>query len=86
MIKRPVIPSAPPVAVYVTVPLPVPLVFPVRVIQSTRLEADQLHPAGAVTFTEPLPPFAGRFALAGEIEREQKVAGMRATMTVESCE
>jgi hypothetical protein len=72
--------------VYVTVPFPVPLVFPVRVIQSTRLEADQLQPAGAVILTEPLPPLEGRLALAGEIEKAQKLDGIRATITVESCE
>ena len=85
---RPVIPLAPLllVAVKSTVPFPVPLVLPVKVIQLTRLTADQLHPGGAFTFTEPTPPLAGRLAFGGEIEKAHDKEGTRATKTVESCE
>ena len=41
------------------VPLPVPLVVPVNVIQLTRLYELQPHPANVVTVTDPLPPEAG---------------------------
>jgi hypothetical protein len=54
--------------------------------QSTWLTAVQLQSAGADTSTEPDPPFEGRLALVGEVEKSQKLEGTRATKTVESCE
>ena len=61
-------------AVYPTVPLPLPLSPLVIVTQPAPLEAVQLHPAAAVTVTEPVPPAAVCDRLVGEIVYEHGAA------------
>ena len=51
---------------YVTVPLPLPLLTEVIVIQLALVVADQAQPAGAVTATLPLEATAARDWVAGE--------------------
>jgi len=54
------------------VPLPLPLLPDVIVIQETLLLADQVHPLPALTEKLPLPPPAGMLGLlVGEIEYVQ---------------
>lgn len=54
-------------ALNVTVPSPLPVGVPFTVTQDALLEADHVHPAPAVTLTEPLPPVAGNVWLPGEM-------------------
>ena len=56
---------------YVTVPVPVPLLPEVIVIQLALVVADQVQPAGAVTATLPLEATAARDWVAGEIVQVQ---------------
>ena len=65
----------PPFAVIekLTVPLPVPLAPDVMVKNASVLLAVQLHPAGALTVTLPVPPPAEKFWLAGLIAVTQLV-------------
>jgi len=51
-----------------TVPLPLPEVPEVTVIQLALLVAAQLQPLWVFTFVEPLPPEAGKLWLVGVIE------------------
>ncbi len=53
---------------YFTVPLPLPLLPDVTVIQLLLLAAVQEQPAVAVTLTLPVPPLASKDLLAGEME------------------
>jgi hypothetical protein len=50
------------------VPLPLPLLLEVTVIQLALLTAPQLQPVVAVKLTLPLPPLAPNVWLVGEIE------------------
>jgi hypothetical protein len=52
---------------YPTVPLPLPLLPEVIVIQAALLAAVQVQPVGAVTVTLPVPPLACTDALVGAI-------------------
>ena len=61
---------APPVlasTVYLTVPLPVPLLPLVMVIQFAPVVAVHGQPDGVVTVTSPLPPSFGNDSLVGEM-------------------
>ena len=49
-------------AVNATVPLPLPLAPAVMVIHDAPVVAVHVHPAGAVTLKEPVPPAAGMVA------------------------
>ena len=48
-------------------PLPVPLLPEVIVTQGQLLTAVQLHPVGAVTLMEPVPPLGGKVCPTGEM-------------------
>src|SRR5437868_3090893 len=56
-----------------TVPLPLPLVAEVMMIQDGTFVTDQLQPAAAVTLMLPVPPFAAKLWLVGLIETLQLV-------------
>ena len=71
------------VTVYATFPLPVPLVPTLTVIQASLLFAVQLHPAPAVTTTDPLAPIdAVNVKETGEIAATHD---MPAWVTVKLC-
>jgi hypothetical protein len=61
-------------AVKETVPFPVPVEPPVRVIQSALLAAVQAHALPAVTPTLPVPPSPGTLAFDADREYEQPAA------------
>jgi hypothetical protein len=75
MVKVPVWPLIPESAVaeYPTDPFPLPLAPEVTLRKGELLAAVQVHPVGAVTFTDPGPPWLPTVALVDESENVQAI-------------